>query len=217
MKVLIIILLFIIIGEIIYIIYRFLINGSNKTRYINGDVTGCANGNGNISTKNIGTLLKQYSIAVQHTAVSETDKNAVKYAVEYMKKFAEKGLLFCFIDKDNLTFNTIEILKNQGVHVYYSEDEDYDDIWHEMKHGIDKYFKTCEKYILLTWSDDKLYNIIPSDYRRYSSYTIKIFIDNIIHYNYMFLFYSVLLSQNISFSDNIKPDHILIWKCLYLN
>jgi hypothetical protein len=179
MKVLIIILfLIIIIGEGAYIIFNVLINGSNKTRYINGDVTGCANGNGNVPTKNIGTLLKQYSIAVQHTAVSETDKNAVKYAVEYMKKFAEKGMLFCFINKDNLTFNTIEILKNQGVHVYYSED--YDDIWHEMKHGIDKYFKTCAKYILLTWSDDKLYNIIPSDYRRYSSYTIKIFIDNII-------------------------------------
>ena len=178
MKVLIIILLLIIIiGEGTYIMYRFLINGSNKTRYINGD-TGCANGNDNISTKNIGTLFKQYSIAVQHTAVSETDKNAVKYVVEYMKKFAEKGLLFCFIDKDNLTFNTIEILKNQGIHVYYSED--YNDIWHEMKHGIDKYFKTYEKYILLTWSDDKLYNIIPSNYRRYSLYNIKIFIDNII-------------------------------------
>ena len=178
MKVLIIILLLIIIiGEGTYIMYRFLINGSNKTRYINGD-TGCTNGNDNIPTKNIGTLLKQYSNVVQHTAVSETDKNTVKYVVEYMKKFAEKGLLFCFIDKDNLTFNTIEILKNQGIHVYYSED--YNDIWHEMKHGINKYFKTCAKYILLTWSDDKLYNIIPSNYRRYSLYNIKIFIDNII-------------------------------------
>lgn len=181
MKVLIIILLLIIIiGGGTYIMYRFnaLINGSNKTRYINGDVTDCANGNDNVPTKNIGTLLKQYSIAVQHTAVSETDKNTVKYAVEYMKKFAEKGMLFCFINKDNLTFNTIEILKNQGVHVYYSKD--YNDIWHEIKHGIDKYFKTCENYILLTWYDGKLYNIIPSDYRRYSLYTIKKFIDDII-------------------------------------
>ena len=215
MKILIIILIIIIISGGTYMMHRFnaLINGNNKTHYINddsniivsgihdsivgrmtkgsleaknisdsiitaGDVTGCVNGNSNVPPKNIGTLLKQYSIAVQHTAVSETDKKAVKYAVERMKKFAEKGILFCFINKDNLTFNTIEILKNQGVHVYYAEC--YNDIWHEMKHGIDKYFKTCANYILLTWSDDKLYNIIPLKYRRYSSYTIKIFIDDII-------------------------------------